>query len=78
MYQVERAIDQLMSQAPVSLAGALQEYLDDPNFEDNRLEYKANKKATENSARRDKDGKDKKSCMSIDLSLLDLSNPPQP
>lgn len=30
--------------APVSLAGALQEYLDDPNFEQNRLEYKENKK----------------------------------
>lgn len=31
------------SQAPVSLVAALQEYLDDPNFEDNRSEYKANK-----------------------------------
>jgi len=30
--------------APVSLAGALQEYLDDPNFENNRLEYKENKR----------------------------------
>ncbi|KAJ8495817.1 hypothetical protein ONZ45_g12685 [Pleurotus djamor] len=32
-----------LKHAPVSLAGALQEYLDDPNFEQNRLEYKANK-----------------------------------
>lgn len=30
-------------QAPVSLAGALEEYIKDPNFEQNRLEYKANK-----------------------------------
>lgn len=29
--------------APVSLAGALQEYLNDPNFEQNRIEYKTNK-----------------------------------
>ena len=28
-------------QAPVSLASSLQEYLDDPNFEQNRIEYKA-------------------------------------
>ncbi|TFK26225.1 ANTH-domain-containing protein [Coprinopsis marcescibilis] len=32
-----------LKHAPVSLAGALQEYLDDSNFESNRLEYKANK-----------------------------------
>lgn len=32
-------------QAPVSLAGALEEYIKDPNFEQNRLEYKANKQA---------------------------------
>jgi len=31
------------SQAPVSLVGALEEYLNDPNFEQNRIEYKANK-----------------------------------
>lgn len=30
-------------QAPVSLVKALQEYLDDPNFEQNRTEYKENK-----------------------------------
>ncbi|KAF9054466.1 ANTH domain-containing protein [Panaeolus papilionaceus] len=36
-----------LKHAPVSLAGALQEYLDDPNFEQNRLEYKANKAAAE-------------------------------
>lgn len=35
------------NQAPVSLAGALQEYLDDPNFEQNRIEYRANKDAAE-------------------------------
>jgi hypothetical protein len=39
-------------QAPVSLAGALQEYLEDPNFEDNRLEYKSNKKAADKAGRR--------------------------
>ena len=34
-------------QAPVSLVGALEEYLRDPNFEQNRLEYKANKAAAD-------------------------------
>ncbi|KAI0339459.1 ANTH-domain-containing protein [Trametopsis cervina] len=29
--------------APVSLAGSLEEYLNDPNFEQNRIEYKTNK-----------------------------------
>ena len=29
--------------APVSLAGALEEYLKDPNFEQNRIEYKTAK-----------------------------------
>jgi hypothetical protein len=29
------------------LAGALQEYLEDPNFEQNRIEYKTNKEALE-------------------------------
>ena len=29
------------------MAGALQEYLDDPNFEQNRVEYKANKEAAD-------------------------------
>ena len=36
-------------QAPVSLAGALQEYLNDPNFEQNRIEYKASKEAVDRS-----------------------------
>ncbi|KAF7310065.1 ENTH domain-containing protein [Mycena indigotica] len=34
-----------LKHAPVSLAGALQEYLDDPAFEQNRIEYKTNKEA---------------------------------
>ncbi|EPT01060.1 hypothetical protein FOMPIDRAFT_1036411 [Fomitopsis schrenkii] len=37
--------------APVSLAGALEEYLRDPNFEQNRIEYKANKEAAERAER---------------------------
>lgn len=50
-----------LKHAPVSLAGALQEYLDDPNFEDNRLEYRQNKKATETETRRSNgDSKSKK------------------
>ncbi|KAF9561222.1 ANTH-domain-containing protein [Agrocybe pediades] len=36
-----------LKHAPVSLAGALEEYLKDPNFEQNRLEYKANKEAAD-------------------------------
>ncbi|KAF7983335.1 hypothetical protein HWV62_22291 [Athelia sp. TMB] len=39
-----------LKHAPVSLAGALQEYLNDPNFEQNRIEYKANKQAADKSA----------------------------
>jgi hypothetical protein len=35
----------------VSLAGALQEYLDDPNFEQNRIEYKTNKESLERVAK---------------------------
>ena len=31
----------------MSLASALQEYLDDPNFEQNRIEYRANKEAVD-------------------------------
>jgi hypothetical protein len=38
-------------QAPVSLAGALQEYLDDPNFEQNRIEYKTAKMASERNGK---------------------------
>lgn len=34
-------------QAPVSLVNSLEEYLRDPNFEENRLEYKANKAAAD-------------------------------
>lgn len=34
-------------QAPVSLASSLQDYLNDPNFEQNRIEYKKSKRATE-------------------------------
>lgn len=30
------------AQAPISLVKALEEYLNDPNFEQNRLEYKQN------------------------------------
>lgn len=32
-----------LKHAPISLVGALEEYLNDPNFEQNRIEYKANK-----------------------------------
>ena len=35
----------------MSLAGALEEYLRDPNFEQNRIEYKANKEAAERAER---------------------------
>jgi phosphatidylinositol-binding clathrin assembly protein len=38
---------QCLTQAPVSLVGALEEYLSDPNFEQNRIEYKANKDAAD-------------------------------
>lgn len=38
-------------QAPVSLAGALEEYLKDPNFEQNRIEYRTNKEAAERAER---------------------------
>ena len=62
------------NQAPVSLAGALQEYLDDPNFEQNRLEYKENKKAAEAPSKKPgsaTDAKNKKSpCMSPVLSFI--------
>ncbi|KAF9269064.1 ANTH-domain-containing protein [Marasmius fiardii PR-910] len=40
-----------LKHAPVSLAGALEEYLNDPNFEQNRIEYKTNKEASERAAR---------------------------
>ncbi|KAK7056263.1 hypothetical protein VNI00_002816 [Paramarasmius palmivorus] len=40
-----------LKHAPVSLAGALEEYLNDPNFEQNRIEYKTNKEASERAMR---------------------------
>ncbi|KIJ20689.1 hypothetical protein PAXINDRAFT_95745 [Paxillus involutus ATCC 200175] len=40
-----------LKHAPVSLASSLQEYLNDPNFEQNRIEYKANKEAGDRSAK---------------------------
>ncbi|EJU03522.1 ANTH-domain-containing protein, partial [Dacryopinax primogenitus] len=39
-----------LKHAPVSLAGALEEYLNDPNFEQNRLEYKLNKDISDGKA----------------------------
>ncbi|KAJ3860920.1 ANTH domain-containing protein, partial [Lentinula novae-zelandiae] len=36
-----------LKHAPVSLAGALDEYLSDPNFEQNRIEYQTNKEAAQ-------------------------------
>lgn len=35
----------------MSLAGALEEYLKDPNFEQNRIEYKTNKEIADRNAR---------------------------
>ncbi|KAF8817472.1 ANTH-domain-containing protein [Phlegmacium glaucopus] len=46
-----------LKHAPVSLAGALQEYLDDPNFEQNRIEYKTNKEAVERPPKSNVNGK---------------------
>ncbi|KAI0251738.1 AP180 N-terminal homology domain-containing protein [Lactifluus subvellereus] len=40
-----------LKHAPVSLVGALEEYLNDPNFEQNRIEYKANRDAADKSLR---------------------------
>lgn len=55
----------------MSLAGALQEYLDDPNFEDNRLEYKSNKKASDKASRRPAGKESKKtSCKSKPFTSL--------
>ena len=39
------------SQAPVSLLKSLEEYLNDPHFEQNRIEYKASKVAVDKSMR---------------------------
>ncbi|KAH9479529.1 ENTH domain-containing protein C19F8.03c [Psilocybe cubensis] len=49
-----------LKHAPVSLAGALQEYLDDANFEQNRIEYKTNKAATEGGPKSSANGKQTK------------------
>ncbi|KAF8493258.1 ANTH domain-containing protein [Russula emetica] len=38
-----------LKHAPVSLVAALEQYLNDPNFEQNRIEYKANKDAADRS-----------------------------
>lgn len=35
----------------MSLAGSLEEYLNDPNFEQNRIEYKTNKEIADRDAR---------------------------
>ncbi|KAF9244681.1 ANTH domain-containing protein [Melanogaster broomeanus] len=40
-----------LKHAPVSLASSLQEYLNDPNFEQNRIEYKANKEAADRAVK---------------------------
>ncbi|KAG6821473.1 hypothetical protein H0H93_010197 [Arthromyces matolae] len=40
-----------LKHAPVSLAGSLQEYLEDPAFEQNRIEYKASKEAADKGLR---------------------------
>jgi hypothetical protein len=45
----------------VSLAGALQEYLDDPNFEQNRIEYKTNKESADKNRSSTSASKSKKS-----------------
>ncbi|KIK20135.1 hypothetical protein PISMIDRAFT_106333 [Pisolithus microcarpus 441] len=41
-----------LKHAPVSLASSLEEYLNDPNFEQHRIEYKANKEATTKNEKR--------------------------
>ncbi|KAG9001497.1 hypothetical protein FRB94_006561 [Tulasnella sp. JGI-2019a] len=40
-----------LKHAPVSLAGSLEEYLQDPNFEQNRIEYKTNKETADKNLR---------------------------
>ena len=63
--------DLLVFQAPVSLAGALQDYLDDPNFEQNRLEYRLNKRVAEGGTT--SNGAKKATCKSIrSMSLLNI------
>ncbi|KAF9531706.1 ANTH domain-containing protein [Crepidotus variabilis] len=48
-----------LKHAPVSLAGALQEYLEDPNFESNRREYRANKAAADGGGKKTKSSRSK-------------------
>jgi tRNA threonylcarbamoyladenosine modification (KEOPS) complex Cgi121 subunit len=36
-----------MKHAPLSLAGALKDYLDEPNFEQNRIEYRVAKESAD-------------------------------
>ncbi|PPQ91467.1 hypothetical protein CVT25_013724 [Psilocybe cyanescens] len=50
-----------LKHAPVSLAGALQEYLDDSNFEQNRIEYKTNMAAAEGGSKSGTNGRQVKS-----------------
>ena len=38
----------------MSLVGALEEYLNDPNFEQNRIEYKTNKEAADKNTKNGK------------------------
>ncbi|KZT37757.1 ANTH-domain-containing protein [Sistotremastrum suecicum HHB10207 ss-3] len=40
-----------LKHAPVSLAGSLEEYLNDPNFEQNRIEYKTTKQAADSNGK---------------------------
>ena len=60
-------------QAPVSLVSALEEYLNDPNFEQNRIEYKTNKASADKNARDGpsaRTGKGKGSILSIFMSSI--------
>jgi hypothetical protein len=41
-----------LQQAPVSLAGALEEYIEDPSFEQNRIEYRTNKEAADRGSKK--------------------------
>lgn len=59
-----------LSQAPVSLAGALEEYLKDPNFEQNRIEYKTNKAIADENLKTGKSGIVPKSAAACSFSSL--------
>jgi phosphatidylinositol-binding clathrin assembly protein len=50
LHLTARLTPPLNEQAPVSLAGSLEEYLNDPNFETNRKEYKENKRIADGGA----------------------------